>query len=110
MVPVTDLIVRLRGAPDGTIEHDGVCTCRVLHEGLPSLRARLPLTQQARDRRLHAAAADAAVSQLDAAPSEQQQRQPEPQPKEQKQKQQQGGKGGSSDSGRITPKSEDFGR
>jgi len=87
-----------------------VHTCRVLHEGLPSLRARLPLSQQACSRRLHAAAADTAVTQLDAAPSEQQQQQQQ-QPKQQKQKQQQqGGKGGSSDAGRITPKSEDFGR
>ena len=109
MVPVTGLIVRLRGVPDSTIELDGVCTCRVLHEGLPSLRARVPLSQQPRGRRLHAAAADTAVTQLDAAPSEQQ-RQPQLQPKQQKQKQQQGGKGGSSDAGRITPKSEDFGR
>ena len=82
--------------------------CSMLHGGLPSLRARLPLTQQARGHRLHAAAADTVATQLEAAPTEQ--RQQTAQPKQQKQQQNSAKGGGSSEAGRITPKSEDFGR
>ena len=84
---------------------------RVLHGSLPSLCAGPPVLH-ARCQRLHAAAADTVLTQLETAASkQQQQQQAQPkQPRQRKQQQQQGAKGSSSDTRRITPKSEDFSR